>query len=194
MTMIFQLFCVDDLKELGTEGREELLRIVRGILQPTDHHGHQDPAQLVLSVSNDSQLGYGDEAPPQILDALQQRFDDVSQQLYAPLPSAASSVPPLDPARELFQQFMSHSNGRRGIPEHDADRILEWAVSCEVNNYNFYYTMIELKQKTYQMFQRRTGQRPKGPDSLYSPFNPLHPLYELFSSIVLTEEDDQPTC
>ncbi len=193
MTVIFQLFCVDDLKELGDNGREEVLRLIRSTLEE-EHGAHHGPPPLTLSVSNDTQLGYGDDAPAPILDALQKRFDDVSQQLRAPLPSAAASVPPLDPSRETLPQLLSHSTGRSGVAPHDVDRILEWALSCEVNNYNFYYTLLEVKQKTYRLCQQRTGQRPKGPDSLYSPFNPLHPLYDLFSSVVLSDEDDAPTC
>jgi hypothetical protein len=49
-----------------------------------------------------------------------------------------------------------------------------------VNNYEFYNILARVRNEAYGFFLARTGQRPKGPDSLYSPFNPLHPLYRLF--------------
>lgn len=194
MTVIFQLFCVDDLKQLGEEGRDDLLRIIRESLQGDEPRPAGAPGPFTLGVTNTSQLNYGDHTPPAVLEAIQKRFDEVSQQLQAPSPEAAAAPPHLDAARELYRQLLGHRTERSGVNEPEEDRILEWAISCEVNNYNFYYALLEIKQKAYRMFQRRTGQRPKGPDTLYSPFNPQHPLYDLYASLVLDDEDDAATC
>ena len=72
----------------------------------------------------------------------------------------------------------------------EEEEILQWAITCEVNNFDFYYPLLLAKIAAYKYFKEVTtdpthpeGLTPKGPDSPYSPFNPRHPLYNLFYNL-----------
>jgi hypothetical protein len=196
MTVIFQLFCVDDLKKLGEDGRQELLRIVRRHLPapPAPPRGSaasrrtREAPKLTLEASKNTRLHFGEETPSQLLKAIEKRYDEVSEQLKSPLPEGPSDPSNLDPKRDLLPQLTTPRPKLGNLSQAAEKEIVEWAISCEVNNYNFYYPLLEIKEEAYRMFERRTTQRPKGPDSLYSPFNPLHPLYYLFSDLQLKPE------
>jgi hypothetical protein len=191
MTVIFQLFCVEDLKRLGEDGRQELRTIIRKHLPapPAPPRGStasrrpRETSKLTLEASRNTRLHFGEETPPQILKAIEKRYDEVSEQLKSPLPEGPADASNLDPKRDLLPQLTNPPPKLGSLNPAAEKEIVEWAISCEVNNYNFYYPLLEIKEEAYAMFERRTNQRPKGPDSLYSPFNPLHPLYDLFSEL-----------
>ena len=196
MTVIFQLFCVEDLKRLGEDGRQELLEIIRTHLPapPAPPRGSaasrrsREAPKLTLDASNNTRLHSGEEMPGQLLKAIEKRYDEVSEQLKSPLPEGPSDPSNLDPKRALLPQLTASRPKLGSLSQAAEKEIVEWAISCEVNNYNFYYPLLEIKEEAFAMFQRRTQQRPKGPDSPYSPFNPLHPLYDLFSDLKLKPE------
>ena len=106
----------------------------------------------------------------QVREALNKRFHEVSRQFTSP------HLKP-SPQRFNFQALLSQRNNTVSAEE---ALILEWAISCEVNNFKFYKRLLDARKAAYEWFFKEQGQRPKGPDSPYSPFNPLHPLYSLF--------------
>jgi hypothetical protein len=127
--------------------------------------------------------------PPQVIEAIQRRFNEVSRQLESPLPSDLSGSPRIDPSQPIVGQARP-----RDLYGQQEQEILQWAISCEVNNFNFYYPLLLIKEKAYKLFSERTnGQRPKGPDSRYSPFHPLHPLYDLLSDLKLEPDPNEGT-
>lgn len=189
MTVIFQLFCVDDLKMLGEEGRAELLKIIGEALRETGNKKPGEASRICLEASNNFELQPAElpqQARAQVEDAIGRRVDVVSQQLKSPLPSSPSDSPKIP----LSQRITGYS-GPEGLREEEEKKIREWAASCEVNYFNFYYPLLLIKERAYRMFSQRTGQqRPKGPDSPYSPLNTHHPLYDLFSNLKV---DPNPT-
>jgi hypothetical protein len=176
VSVIFLLFCANDLQRLSLYQLAELRDIISNALglktNITCHTAEGAPA-LPLAVSDDTQLPQN--APPEVIDALKQRFDEVSQQLKSP---------PKDPSSFHFDTLVrQHFNEKDIIEKEKETTILRWAISCEVNNFKFYEQLLRAREEAYQKFYEWTQQRPKGPDSLYSPFNPLHPLYNLFYSL-----------
>jgi hypothetical protein len=196
MTVIFQLFCAEDLQKLTYPQLQVLRKTVMDALAeghtgttPSQTYGSQlptGPRPLSLETSPDTTPPPG--TPPQVMEALSNRFHEVSHQL---------TSPQLHPPQPNFD--FQHLLGRRnGIASAAEDLILRWAISCEVNNFKFYNRLLHVRKKAYEWFFKETqGQRPKGPDSLYSPFNPLHPLYNLFYGVSKpelppTEDPDNP--
>jgi hypothetical protein len=176
MTVIFQLFCVDDLRRLFEAGaRQALIDIIQQ---------HLPDRQLILKATNDTKLEPPAEIPDQIPAAIQKRFDEVSEQLQSPLPKSPSDTP-LVLEQPLLQQLIAARRKLTPLSEEDQHTILQWAISCEVNHYNFYHPLLKIKEQAYALFKDKTGQLPKGPDSYYALFNPLNPLYDLFAELKL---------
>jgi hypothetical protein len=183
MTVIFQLFRVDDLKMLGQDGRGLLRDIIQRVLEVEPYKKPDKPPEVCLEASNNTKLKSDDNTPQQVLEALQRRIATVTEQLQAPLSSSPSGSPRLDPS----QPIVAAPTPRDLTPQQEAE-IRQWAISCEVNNFNFYYTLLLIKEIAYTMFSEKTGKRPRGPDSPYSPLNERHPLYELFNNLKLINE------
>jgi hypothetical protein len=199
MTVIFQLFCVDDLKELGPDGPERLLEFLRPLLAPHKPTGASgaanpsEPARFILEASNSTVLKSADQTPPEVLEAIRRRSEEVSQQLISPSPGDPSGRPKLDPSQELFPQVSAQpsiQSASAAKKKENEETILRWAISCEVNNFNLYYPLWQIKNQAYKWFLENTGKRPKGPDSPYSPFNPHHPLYNLYYNL---EQQSNPS-
>jgi hypothetical protein len=197
MTVIFQLFCAEDLQKLTHPQLEDLKKTVMDALAedhtsttPSQGYGSQNPRvprPLVLETTQDTTPPPG--TPPQLREALSHRFHEVSHQLMSPQLHA--------PQQNFnFQHLLDQRNG---IASAEENLILQWAISCEVNNFKFYNRLLHVRKKAYEWFFKATqGQRPKGPDSLYSPFNPLHPLYNLFYGVSKpelppTEDTNKPS-
>jgi hypothetical protein len=171
MSVIFQLFGAEDLQKLSLDQLKELRGLITETLRENglgkDENG--SPA-IPLKVSDDTQPPQG--APPQIIEALNQRFHEVSRQLKSPQLQSPFNFDTL--IREHFNQIDDKEKEKERM-------ILQWAVSCEVNNFKFYDRLLRARERAYVFFIHVTrGQRPKGPDSLYSPFYPEHPLYNFF--------------
>jgi hypothetical protein len=183
MTVIFQLFCVEDLKKLTNDELTELRQVVANALGLTKSATGQTPSPLCLGVTDKTEPNAG--APQEIIKALHKRFDEVAHQLKSPSPS---------PSGQNFN--FRERNQQRNTPSSQENTILEWAISCEVNNYDFYIPLLRAKEAAYRFFEEKVrahmqarGEtppdkiRPIGPDSLYSPFNRRHPLSYLFYNL-----------
>jgi len=173
MTVIFQLFRAEDLQRLSLEQLAELRATVVTALglhtNPPCRTAENHPA-LPLGASADTTLPAN--APEGVIVALKQRFDEVSQQLKSP---------PADLSPFNFDALKRRHFNESDSNEKDKETlILQWAISCEVNNFKFYDQLLRAREVAYQKFYEWTEQRPKDPDSPYSPFNPSHPLYTLF--------------
>jgi hypothetical protein len=118
-----------------------------------------------------------DFLPDTAKEVLQQRVKEVFQQLTGIQPRGLA-VPPagrtpriedlLDPTDLINLENRSGGNGRR---------VLESALTCELANLKTFEALKQVKQEADLAFIRLTGgQRPKGPDLLYSPFHQLSPL------------------
>jgi hypothetical protein len=188
MSVIFQLFRADDLKMLSGTKLNELKKTVNAALKKAQqelqsHTGSVEspkystedtpPEPLCLQIS--PRPDPSPNTPPQIRSilekALDKRFREVSQQLKsAPVRSAFN-----------FNTRLSQHLGQPDPEEQAKDKmLLEWAMSCEVHNFEFYYPLWYAKQVAYDFFRQETGQVPKDPDSSYSPFNPGHPYSNFF--------------
>jgi hypothetical protein len=177
MSVIFQLFCAEDLQQLTYAQLQELKTAVVNALEggtpsqtlaqdSTSYHPRV-PQPLTLQISLNTTPS--EDTPPQVKEALNNRFHEVSHQL--------TSLRLKLPQQNFdFEALRSQRNNTASTEE---DLILQWAISCEVNNFEFYKRLLDASKAAYEWFFREKGQRPKGPDSLYSPFNPLHPLYKL---------------
>jgi hypothetical protein len=183
MTVIFQLFCVEDLKKLTFDELTELRAVVADALGLTKSATGQAPSPLCLGVTDKTQPD--SEPPPEIIKALHKRFDEVAHQLKSPQPN---------PSGQNFN--FRERNQQRNTPSSEENMILEWAISCEVNNFEFYNPLLKAKEAAYRFFEekvkahmRARGEispekiQPIGPDSLYSPFNRRHPLSYLFYNL-----------
>jgi|SRR6266540_1866427 hypothetical protein len=181
MSVIFQLFCAEDLQKLE---REELLDLKNKVMEALkDINGKAiegNPPALSLKISDKTDLP--DNAPQKVNEALNKRFHEVSHQIKSP---------PLKELEKPFRFGALRDERNSTYTQRKEDLILEWSISCEVNNFEFYYPLLEAKKAAYAFFAKAMidkgettpeGQplRPKGPDSPYSPFNPRHPLYRLF--------------
>ena len=171
MTVIFQLFCADDLQKLTLDDLKELRSIVRENLEESKTIRDENN-NLVLPLATVDNLQLPEDAPAQVTEALQQRFYEVSQQLKASQPISSQFE---------FQKFLDRHLNQDQETKDKEQMILEWATSCEVNNFQFYERLLRARKKAYEFFSSKTGgQDPQGPDSLYSPFYQEHPLYNLF--------------
>jgi hypothetical protein len=173
MTVIFQLFRAEDLQRLSLYQLEQLRDTITDALglktNMTCQTADGKPA-LPLAVTDDTQSPPG--ARPEVINALKQRFDEVSQQI---------KLAPTDSSSFDFETLIKqHFNEKDTLEKEKESMILQWAISCEVNNFKFYDQLLRARERAYQKFYEWTGQRPKDPDSPYSPFNPLHPLYYTF--------------
>jgi hypothetical protein len=197
MTVIFQLFCADDLKQLSPADLEVLRKTIQEALKkyPINAPSVQDDVNPRLAPRNRlaRDLPPSQNPPQQINEALEKRFQQVSQQLQSQPPNNPSGLLELQQSQQPFN-FAQRATQRfrQETPERDKERtILQWAISCEVNNFKFYLPLVRIKEVAYEKFFELTeGQRPKGPDSPYSPFNPLHPLYNLLNLQLNPIKDD----
>lgn len=173
MTVIFQLFCAEDLQRLSLHQLTDLRDTITDILDLKAHPpGRTAGGKPALPLEVNDDIRQPPDAPPEIRDALKRRFDEVSQQLKSPARDASSFD-----FETLTRRHFNDSNAEERAKETE---ILTWAISCEVNNFKLYDQLLRARAQAYQKFYDWTQQRPKGPDSPYSPFNPLHPLYSLF--------------
>jgi hypothetical protein len=176
MSVIFQLFSAEDLLKFTPEQLEELKnRIMTALKESTGQSTLGEPPVLSLKLA--PKTAPDPKIAPQINDALHKRFQDVSHQLKSPQLDSAPQIFDFD---NLIKQRNDNATRKK------EDVILEWAITCEVNNYEFYNALLQAKEVAYAYFKEVTtsekdpdGLRPKGPDTQYSPFNPRHPLFDV---------------
>ena len=102
---------------------------------------------------------------------LKKRLNDVRQQL---LDSRESAPYDQESFKKAIEQ-QSETDKRDKLNEKE-ELILQWAVSCERNFLEFYAPLRRARDVAHEYFLEKTGQRPEGPDSSYSPFSSDHPL------------------
>lgn len=186
MSVIFQLFSAEDLLKFKPEQLEELKnRIMTALKESTGQSTLGDPPILSLKLSPNTKPD--PKIAAQINDALRKRFQDVSHQLKSPQPD-----PP--PQTFDFDNLIRLNNDEDTRKKEEL--LLEWAITCEVNNFEFYNSLLQAKKVADAYFKEVTtsatapeGLRPKGPDSLYSPFNPRHPLSGLLYTLSKPESN-----
>jgi hypothetical protein len=207
MSVIFQLFCAEDLKQLTelqiNELKSAIVETVENLQDPfldaslvtsgliQNRHmqrllpqqrrtrsysrkGATASSSTTVNISQEQAI----EIPPDALDTLKKRVHDVFHQLTSELPSGPSSslgASKLTPA-ELLDQLLGPADLAKLTAT--GKEILAWALTCELANLKAYKALQSVKAEAEKKFMEFTkGQRPKGPDSLYSPFYPLSPLY-----------------
>jgi len=178
MSVIFQLFGAEDLQKLEYDELQELKRKITEALTPPGQAALGGPLALSLKLSPKTKPD--PDTPPRVKEALNKRFHEVSHQL---------KTPPPNPSQQIFDFDALIDQRNAKATQGKEDLILEWAITCEVNNFEFYNSLLKAKKVADDFFKEameRRGEkvperlRPKGPDSLYSPFNPRHPLYNIF--------------
>jgi hypothetical protein len=199
MSVIFQLFGAEDLKQL-TQGQlrdltdiitEELdrsqdtgletFRAISRLIQ--DKHMHKLLGRRPLRTISQPRLT---DISPHAMDALRKRVHEVFYQLTQELPSGQSSsyASSQPPPSDLVDQLLSTADLAKLAAKVPTGReILAWALTCELANFQMYEALERIQERTEEKFkdymeaQGKGRQRPKGPDSLYSPFYSLSPLY-----------------
>ncbi len=210
MSVIFQLFCAEDLKQLTEDQVHKLREMIGKAVQ--DSHDTALKASLAISGfiqgehmpkllsrtpyltaprprSRTVNIVPADITfiPQRIIELLRKRLREVFQQLTSELPSGQSGSPasqPRTPA-EIIDQLLSQEDleklERKAGPQ--GYEILAWALTCEIANFKTIEALQSIKKQAEEIFmqfmkdQGKGEQRPKGPDTLYSPFYPLSPLY-----------------
>jgi hypothetical protein len=187
MTVIFQLFCAEDLQKLCPDQLEGLRSTIQQVFSDTKAISQtaQGRPALSLEISTDTNppTSANPQLTEQIKEALNKRFHEVSQQL-------KSSQ--LNPSQFDFEKLRRRHFNEDEDEKKKEGTILSWAISCEVNNFKFYDRLLSAGEAAYRFFFQETGQRPKGPDSLYSPFYPQHPLYYSFYNLENLKLDLKP--
>jgi len=201
MTVIFQLFGAEDLKQLTPKQ----LREMRDIITEELDKSHATALEAERAVSRLIEGRHmpkllGAPRPPRTvsqaqltpisshaLDVLKKRVHDVFYQLTREFPNAPASVSPssYQTSSELLDQLLSADDLAKLADRVPTGReILAWALTCELANFQTYEVLQRIKERTDEKFmefmeaQGKGKQRPKGPDSLYSPFYNLSPLYD----------------
>jgi hypothetical protein len=186
MSVIFQLFCAEDLQKLEYQELQTLRQRIITALRSAQ------PLCLNLTEKPEPDPG----TPPRVHEALNKRFDEVSHQLKSPQ---------LNPSQQPFR-FHDRIQQRNARATQDKeDLILNWAITCEVNNFEFYNSLLQVKKAADDFFEQTIkakiaarGEpvpdrvRPLPPDSPYSPFNPRHPLYGLYYDLSQPKPDPTP--
>jgi hypothetical protein len=187
MSIIFQLFNTENLKNLSNAQLDQLLDSII--------HKVDDSANSVLNASMASAKQIENElreTPPpdyasEVIDTLRKRAQEVFQQLMS---QPISNPPgPFNRAASMFDQLLSAEDFERLNRDtrlRDARRkILLWAITCELDNLNSYRALqriqgeaqAEIQDPKQPIYQGEGQQRFKDPDSVYSPFNPRSPVY-----------------
>jgi hypothetical protein len=187
MSIIFQLFNTENLKNLSNAQLDQLLDSII--------HKVDDSANSVLNASMASAKQIENElreTPPpdyasEVIDTLRKRAQEVFQQLMS---QPISNPPgPFNRAASMFDQLLSAEDFERLNQDtrlRDARRkILLWAITCELDNLNSYRALqriqgeaqAEIQDPKQPIYQGEGQQRFKDPDSVYSPFNPRSPVY-----------------
>jgi hypothetical protein len=209
MSIIFQLFCAEDLKQLTPKQLDDLRDIVgqevrqlqdtfleasvaiSGLIQashmqsllPTTSYPIAVSPPSIVNISQRSATDFDQRA----LDRLRERVREVFQQLTGELPTGPSH--PLDSPKLTSNALLNQLLNQADLDKLEATagprgrEILAWALTCELANFNTYKAFERVKQRAEDMFiqfmkeQGKGEQRPKGPDTAYSPFYPGNPLY-----------------
>jgi hypothetical protein len=213
MSIIFQLFSAEDLRQFTSTQLDELrdeilkaldeknLRPLRNAEEAKENPGDPRKGKLELNLEEKIRLnetifsGRPDDLK-EAREALFRRFYEIAHQLKAP-PYTSSNNP------FEFDKLVRNLTDPENLSVEQ--KILRWAISCEINHIEFYYALVIAKEaaikyienteplkKKFQSAQSAGSQsdinakptiRIKNPDSVYSPFNPRHPLSGQYQKI-----------
>jgi hypothetical protein len=199
MTIMFQLFSARDLQMLTANELDELKYIAITAMNDTKNELRYQDYQMKLKNIAETRrrvstqfgsdpgiatppitpptLGIGNNIDPlpetssQMNSILKKRLNEVRQQLLGSRESAPYGQDSFNKAIE--SQSTSDTEPKLDTKERT---ILQWALSCERNFLEFYAPLRRARDMAHKYFLEKTGQRPEGPDSSYSPFSPDHPL------------------
>jgi hypothetical protein len=142
MSIIFQLFSAEDLQKLTKDELKKLRDEILAALEQDlafDKNIGKIHLNLKQKVAPDAETppGLKNPQPEWVQEALLKRFHEVSHQL---------KTPPRDPSQPGFN-FEALINKRNDIETQEQEKlILDWAISCELNHIEFYYTLLVAKK------------------------------------------------
>jgi hypothetical protein len=205
MSVIFQLFHAEDLKQLTPTQLEDLKQIVRQeVINSQDtllnaslaiaNHINRRHMQGLLPASyptaagppsavNISQLS-ATNLDQRTFDRLRERVREVFQQLTGDLPTGPSnplnstnltSAPLLD--QLLNEADLSKLDALDATAGTSGRTILAWALTCELANFNAYEAFEQIKQKTDEAFMNFMQANGKGAQRPIGPDTPYSPFY-----------------
>jgi hypothetical protein len=196
MSIIFQLFSAEDLQKLDVDEltalRNEIGEVLTntGLAKAGKVHLNLTP-KVAPNAESPSDLR---SQPKWVQEALLKRYYEVSHQL---------KTPPRDLSQQSFDfaDLIRQRNDTKNQTKEEL--ILNWAISCELNHIEFYFTLLKAKEGVENFFAKYPTAkakllteeqqqsinvaaekvRLKEPDSVYSPFNPRHPGYRQYSDV-----------
>jgi hypothetical protein len=197
MSIIFQLFSAEDLQKLTDQ---ELDKLRDAIIDALKEGGLFKDGKLHLNlepkVKPDGTSPFDPNSTPEwVQKALLKRFNEVAHQLQTPQLSQPQNL--FD-----FEELIKKRNSTE--TQEVQKKILNWAISCELNHIEFYYALLKAREGVNKFYEENpdakaklltkvqqqqtkyeTPQevRTKEPDSAYSPFNPRHPLYRQYDDV-----------
>ena len=203
MSVIFQLFHAEDLKQLTPAQLEELKQIIKQAVKDSQdtllnaslaisNLIHRRHMQKLLpeysyptigsppSTVNISQWSTTD-FQQRALNKLTERVREVFHQLTGAWPTGPSGQPrsPTLPPEELLNQLLSQADldtlaATAGPTGH---KILAWALTCELANFKTYEAFERVKERAEETFIRLMKEQGKGEQRPKGPDTPYSPFY-----------------
>jgi hypothetical protein len=182
MSIIFQLFSAENLKDLT---RDELDSLKKTVNDAVDNC--REPL-LKASLESSRQLSariesyFNSKTPqdiPEVLDTLKRRAQEVFRQLTSVPAQSPGAGFSLSKTPTIFNQLLSQEDFDtldKKLP-YTGRTILEWAIICEMANLMSYDALQGIQEDAARIVRKPRGPRLKDPDSVYSLFNELSPSY-----------------
>jgi hypothetical protein len=140
MSIIFQLFSAEDLKKFDVEELDRLRDEIVAALKEA-HVLKEGEGKIHLNLREKVQPD--EDTPPAlnpqpewVKEALLERFYEVSHQLKTPQNPQQLAFD--------FQQLIDERNNED--TQEQEEKILRWAISCELNHLEFYYALLVAKK------------------------------------------------
>jgi hypothetical protein len=208
MSVIFQLFCAEDLKQLTEPQLTELKRIVGDEVRRTEdtllessqmisrhiQDSHMQKLRLLpssprraVNISQARAIARAIAIPGGGIDVLRKRVHEVFEQLTGQRPSGPSSSPvsPAQTLGQLLDQLLSpedFSELKNRVGDKGPE-ILAWALTCELANYKTYEAFEQIKQKAdeaFMNFMQANGRGAQRPIGPDTPYSPFYPGSALY--------------
>jgi hypothetical protein len=189
MSIMFQLFSAEDLKALSEQQLVDLASAMRNASSISPDSSLRMAAGSNLSSHWEDARRDLLQTPPAIdLDEITKALRDRARQVFEQLLERSPNQPQeplLDPSQQDILPQLIDQQDLNDLKDHPKEhRIFEIAMSCELSYFNSYSFLRAIKQHAYQQFgdylkpSFTLSQKPKGPDSRYSPYRRDHPLYQ----------------
>jgi hypothetical protein len=156
MSIIFQLFSAEDLKKFDVD---ELDRLRDEIVTALKEAGVLKEGEGRVCLNLREKVKPDENTPPAlnpqpdwVKEALLKRFYEVSHQL---------KTPPQNPQQLAFdfQQLIDERNNAN--TQVQEKKILDWAISCELNHIEFYYTLLIARKGVDKFYVKYPGAKEK---------------------------------